>query len=250
MEDEEKKDRKDKKLKEKNEKSLHNKNIFNAISNAASGINHVAKTEKNIQRQLIITIFALILGLIFKLTRVELVLVIFTIVFVMVTEMVNTAIEATVDLVTEEYHPKAKIAKDVAAGAVVLSTVNAIVVAYFLFFEKLAVQGSKFLKELVDRNETKILLIILLTFVLFLIFRVIVTKIGKFIPSGQAMIATSIFTAIWTLTSRKEILTLTLILLVMIGLNRISTGEKSISEVVVGSIIGVVATVMLFALVF
>lgn len=53
--------------------------------------------------------------------------------------MVNTAIETVVDLYVDVYHPKAKIAKDVAAGGVVITTINAIIVAYFLFLIKLRI---------------------------------------------------------------------------------------------------------------
>ena len=53
---------------------------------------------------------------------------------VIIAEVMNTAIEATVDLVTKEYHPMAKIAKDVAAGAVVLAAINAVIVAILIIF--------------------------------------------------------------------------------------------------------------------
>ena len=60
-----------------------------------------------------------------------------TISFVFMAEMINTAVEAVVDLVTEKYHELAKIAKDVAAGAVLIAAINALVVAYLIFYRKL-----------------------------------------------------------------------------------------------------------------
>ena len=54
-------------------------------------------------------------------------------------KLINTAIETVVDLYTDLYHPKAKVTKDVAAGAVVLSAINAIIVAYFLFFKDFSI---------------------------------------------------------------------------------------------------------------
>jgi diacylglycerol kinase len=56
-----------------------------------------------------------------------------TITLVMVAEMINTAVEKTVDIITGEYHPLAKVAKNVAAGAVLLSAINALVMAYIIF---------------------------------------------------------------------------------------------------------------------
>ena len=57
--------------------------------------------------------------------------------FVLIAEMLNTAIEHVVDLVTDEDDPRAKIAKDVAAGAVLIAAVNAVAVAYLVFYDKI-----------------------------------------------------------------------------------------------------------------
>lgn len=65
---------------------------------------------------------------------------------VIIAEMINTAIETTVDLYTDKYHPKAKLAKDVGAGAVVISAINALVVAYFLFFDRIVAFVCHFIK--------------------------------------------------------------------------------------------------------
>ena len=53
--------------------------------------------------------------------------------FVIVSEMINTAIEKTVDLVTEEYNEKAKLAKDIAAGGVLISAINSVVIGILVF---------------------------------------------------------------------------------------------------------------------
>ena len=74
----------------------------------------------------------------------------FTIVLILFAEMVNTAIETVVDLYTDLYHPKAKIAKDVAAGGVVITAINALIVAYFLFFDKISDIGLQFIRNIVS----------------------------------------------------------------------------------------------------
>jgi len=71
----------------------------------------------------------------------------FTISIVLIAEMFNSAIEATVDLVTEEYHPKAKFAKDIAAGAVLVATLNAVVVAWVLFMGDLRLEQIRLRME-------------------------------------------------------------------------------------------------------
>ena len=74
----------------------------------------------------------------FDLTNFELLALFFAIVFVVFAEMINTAIEATVDILTEEYHPKAKIAKNVAAGAVLIAVFNSIIVGAIVFLRKIS----------------------------------------------------------------------------------------------------------------
>lgn len=69
--------------------------------------------------------------LVFNLNKAEFLIFLFTIILIIFAEMVNTAIETVVDLYVDVYHPKAKIAKDVAAGGVVITAINAIIVAYF-----------------------------------------------------------------------------------------------------------------------
>ena len=86
-----------------------------------------------------------IISLFFNLNKAEFLCFMFTIVLITFAEMVNTAIETVVDLYVDVYHPKAKIAKDVAAGGVVITVINAVIVAYFLFFDKISDIGLNFI---------------------------------------------------------------------------------------------------------
>ena len=85
------------------------------------------------------------MGLLLDFSRLELVAVMGAISLVLVAEMMNTAIEAAIDAVVTTYHPLVKIAKDVAAGAVLVATVNALAVAYFVFYDRLTDGGHDLL---------------------------------------------------------------------------------------------------------
>ena len=122
-------------MKKKDER-LYNHNFIEACNNAVNGIIYAATTQSNVKKQLIIGVIIMILSLFYNFTTAEFLCLTFAVFFVIFAEMVNTAIETLVDLLVDVYHPKAKIAKDVAAGAVVLTACNAIVVAYFLFFRE------------------------------------------------------------------------------------------------------------------
>jgi len=115
---------------------LKNKNFLDACKKALNGIWYSVKTQTNVKIQLVIAVIVIACCFIFKLTTTECIFLTFATMMVIVTEVMNTAIEATVNLYTDKYHPIAKIAKDVAAGAVVLSALNAIIVAVLIFFSK------------------------------------------------------------------------------------------------------------------
>lgn len=121
----------------KKDSRLYNKNFIEAWENAFSGIAHGFKTQRNLKIQLVAGIVVIILGIILKISNAEWAILMLSVFLVLGTEMMNTAVEAAVDLCTEEYHEKAKIAKDVAAGAVVLTALNAVIVSYFLFADKI-----------------------------------------------------------------------------------------------------------------
>lgn len=111
--------------------------ILRSFGPAGAGIVHLVQSERNARVHLLLTIVAVILALWLRLSAVEWALLILTIAFVWATEAVNTAIEATIDLASPDSHPLAKIAKDTAAGAVLISALAAIGVAVFLFLPRL-----------------------------------------------------------------------------------------------------------------
>ena len=113
-----------------------NKNVEQALKNATNGIMLAAKGEKSIHREFGITVVVLILAAIFKISKIELILVIFAIALVIVTEMINTAIELCIDMYTDKFSMYAKKAKDIAAGAVVISIVFAGFIGTFVFYDK------------------------------------------------------------------------------------------------------------------
>lgn len=111
------------------------KRLFRSIGHAIEGINYTLKTQRNMQIHVGVAVVALFLSWILDITWNHALLVFFSIFFVFILEIINTAIEATVDLVTTDYHPLAKVAKDTAAGAVLLAAVMAILVGIYVFLD-------------------------------------------------------------------------------------------------------------------
>jgi undecaprenol kinase len=104
---------------------------------ALEGIRVSFKNEKNIKFHFFFSIFVLLMGFIFNLTYTEWMFVLVAVAGMLVIEMINTAIERVVDLVTDEYHPLAKQAKDIAAGAVFIYALLSIVIGITIFLPKI-----------------------------------------------------------------------------------------------------------------
>lgn len=237
----------------KNEKKIKNSNFIDACYNAVNGIIYATTTQSNIKKQLIITVIVLILSLFLELTRVEFLILTFAIVLVLLMEMVNTAVETVVDLYVDVYHPKAKIAKDVAAGGVVIASLNSIIVGYFLFFEKIGSMGSTVLKNIVESPLHLAFTAIVLTIIAVVSIKATSVKNKNkiklnFCPSGQVAIAFAALTTIWLTTSDIVILTLSLVLSILVAENRIESNNKTLAETFFSACMGVLIVVLVYSL--
>lgn len=111
--------------------------LLKSFSYAAEGITYALTTQRNMQVHFGIAFFVMIFCLILDVSRLEIILVFFAIVLVITAELINTAIESIVDMVTEQYHKLAKIAKDTAAAAVLLLAIQAVIVGLLVFYDKI-----------------------------------------------------------------------------------------------------------------
>lgn len=111
--------------------------LLESFNYAISGIIYSLKTQRNVRIHFFMAFLVLAASSFFDFSAVELLMIFFTIALVIITEMINTAIETTIDLVTEKYHPLAEIAKNVAAGAVLVASLNALAVGYIIFYRRL-----------------------------------------------------------------------------------------------------------------
>lgn len=108
-----------------------------SFKNAISGVLWAFSTQPNFKIHFTLSAVALILAVLFKITYVEMTILVLTIVFGLGVEMVNTAIESMTDLITTQYRMEAKIAKDVAAGMMLITAIGAVLVACLIFLPKI-----------------------------------------------------------------------------------------------------------------
>ncbi|GGJ83332.1 diacylglycerol kinase [Lentibacillus kapialis] len=103
------------------------------FSHAWDGLKAVVRTEMNFRIHLITAFLVMLAGLFFRLTAVEWIMIFFAIGLVLIAEMLNTAIEKTLDYLKPDLHPQAKLIKDLSAGAVLISALVATVVGLLVF---------------------------------------------------------------------------------------------------------------------
>ena len=174
--------------------------------------------------------------------------------------MCNTAIETVVDLYVDVYHPKAKIAKDVAAGGVVITAINAIIVAYFLFFDKISDISLNFIRNVINSPVhlafTSIVIVVVAIVALIAMARTNKHKVlnQQFMPSGFTALAFAINTIIWVMIDtvtdneaiRAVILTLSLVLAILVSASRIEAKAHKTSEVVFSACVGISIVLLIY----
>ncbi|MGL5346487.1 MAG: diacylglycerol kinase [Peptostreptococcaceae bacterium] len=226
--------------------------IINAFNAAIEGILYTFKFERNMKIHYFVAVIVLIASLFFDLSKVEMLLLIFAISLVVISEMFNTAIEKTIDMITDEYNVLAKIAKDVAAGGVLIATLNSVVVGYILFYDKLT-EISESLFITIRKSEIHVTLICI---VIVLIAVVVVksltatgTPLKGGMPSGHAALAFAMATAITFMMEKVVTSTLAYLMAALVAQSRIEGKIHSFWETVAGALLGTLIGILVFQMV-
>ena len=125
-------------LKNRIESYKTSSNVLKSFKYAFSGISYVLKTSRNLKIQLIFALTSLMIGFLLQISQSNYVILIATIMSVLILEILNTSIESIVDLVVKkEFSSLAKISKDTSAGAVLLASINSVIIAVYIFVPKI-----------------------------------------------------------------------------------------------------------------
>lgn len=194
---------KSKNLDENVDKATKNKSVFSAMKNAINGLIHVFKTEKNLRIYYVIGILVFGTSFFFNFTKTEFACLCLTIGFVIFAEMINSTIEYMVDLLTDKYDERAKAAKDIAAGAVLVSAAVAVVVAYFLFIDKLRGASFMLFSQMLNSNVHILTTILFIIIILTVILKGIFSKTRNYVkafPSARIVISFGLATFLLLIT--------------------------------------------------
>ena len=131
-------DKKINSLKNRIEPYKTSSSVLRSFKYAFSGISYVLKTSRNFKIQLIFAVTSLMMGFFLQISQSNYVILIATIMSVLILELLNTSIESIVDLVVKkEFSSLAKISKDTSAGAVLLASINSVIIAVYIFVPKI-----------------------------------------------------------------------------------------------------------------
>jgi diacylglycerol kinase (ATP) len=230
--------------------------LLQALNNGFEGIIWVLRTQRNMRVHFLAGAGALVLAVVLGVSRVDLLAVILAIAIVLVAEMINTALEAAVDLAQPDPHPLAKVAKDVAAGGVLISAACSLAIGYLVFADRLSHPSGHAIHR-VRSSSPDLTLIALLLVVLAVIAGKAVshrgTPMSGGLPSGHAAVAFAGFTAIVLSTGDNPhhvlIASLALLMALLVAQTRVEAGVHTVSEVVLGGVLGLAVTLLVFQLV-
>jgi diacylglycerol kinase (ATP) len=193
----------------------------------------------------------LLSGLLLNLDNRDMLALVFAMTLVIVTEMINTALETVVDMITETYSPAAKVVKDVAAGAVLLAAANALIAGTLIFF------GQKKLLQIQDRmqhNLTPDVTYVVIVGIVLMVLIVIISKLrtGTGSPwhggvvSGHSAIGFFLAMTVFFTAHNTVIAVLAILLAILVAQSRVEARVHTLQEVVFGAVLAIFVTSLVY----
>ena len=233
---------------------MKKRSFLESLNNAADGIIYVVKQERNMRVHFLLALFVLLYAAFLGVRRVEWLLLCVTVSLVLVMEILNTAIEETVDAVFKDsYSASAKIIKHISAGAVLAAACSAMTVGFFVFYRYLSDPFSALVHEVRYSSPYTTFISILVVIFLVVWGKALFRKKGrKSTPfrggavSGHSAVAFSLWTVLLFAESNFFVITVGFLLALLVAQSRLRAKIHSFWEVVFGGAVGVLVTSLFF----
>jgi diacylglycerol kinase (ATP) len=228
--------------------------IIESFNYAIEGVIHVLRTQRNMRIHFAVAVVVIVVAAAVGVSKIELIALLISIAFVLVAEMINTAVESAIDAATTSFDPMAKLAKDIAAGAVLIASVNAVAVGYLVFAGKAADKSARVLDKLKNAPAEITLIALVLTVIIVIATKAWTgrgTPLRGGLPSGHAAIAFAGWMAATYIVGdshRFIVSALTFIMALLVAQTRVEAGIHSALEVAYGGALGALVTLSVFQL--
>lgn len=220
-----------------------------STNHAIEGILHAAKTQRHMRYHFYTAILILITSFSIGISWSEVVVIITLSILVLSVEMLNSALETITDILFREYDERAKRIKDMAAGAVLITATGAAVIGFIILFEPVKnffYTGLNIAKHAESDVAVAALIVVLILVVLTKSFFGKGEPLRGGMPSGHAAVAFSIWVAVTFISESFMPSLLVFIMAILIAQGRISTGVHKPREVLLGALLGIAVTFLLF----
>jgi diacylglycerol kinase (ATP) len=232
---------------------VRSRSLIWSFNYAIEGVVYALRTQRNMRLHVAAAAMALVAALVLGVGKLGLIAIVFSITFVFVTELINTAIESAVDLAIQTYDPIAKIAKDVSAGAVLVAATNALVVAFLVLFDPLRIVVARGLTW-VSIAPTYLTAVALGLVLLAVIALKAGSREGTFLhggwPSGHTALAFGAATAVGFVTGSAGALLLAFFIAALVAQSRVETEVHTVAQTALGALLGVLIVAATFQVFF
>ncbi|MGL5125317.1 MAG: diacylglycerol kinase [Fusobacteriaceae bacterium] len=215
--------------------------VVNSFNYAIDGIFEAIRTERHMKFHSFVTIIAIMIALFTDISKQEVLALAISISLVWTAELFNSAVEAVVDLVTDKYHPLAKRAKDIAAGATLITGINALIVGYIIFEDKIQFYlKNNFLAVKNSLQNTLVLMMVIVVVTVIIIKKYFKkgSPLRGGLPSGHSALGGAAFTSIAFLTNNTKVFYLAFILLILVLQSRVEGKIHTVKETILGAMLG------------
>ena len=227
------------------------KKLVDSFNHAIDGVIYTARTQRNMKIHLFAALVVLIACFCFDISKDQFLILAITITMVIGAEIINTAIEAAIDMTTNYYHPLAKVAKNASAGAVLVTAINALIVGYIIFWDKLSQFSYEVVHKVKNSQPYTIFIVLVIVSIATIIAKAIFgegTPLKGGMPSGHSALSFSIATAIALITEEPTCIMLSYLMAFITAQSRVDSEVHSLSEVIVGALFGILLTLLIFTI--
>ena len=221
-----------------------------SVNCAIEGILWTARSQRHLRWHFLAALGLLVAAMAFKVSVLEFILLTFAVTLVLFAELMNTAVEVLVDLVSPEVHPLAKLAKDVAAGAVLVASIGAAIMGYFALSGYLFAPVAKKLEGLQHPPGEVAVVSVIAVAILVILLKARFgtgTPLHGGMPSGHSAVAFAIATSVVLAQASLVIIIFAVALATMVSHSRLLMKIHTLKEVLLGAAVGVAVTLAVHA---